>query len=221
MNNTQLMEKVMERLKNQFLEPATFTLKEHPTEERFSEVNVFVHGFGTFFGSSMDFLFEQAANATEDIRKINSIADYLITFFIEELQIEKEENAIMEVVMNLDYLYKISVKTHHLDVENHDGTSSREVAFIFEKAKETFMVLMDSAQMKREYEGRFESVDAPDILVDLKEIFARLTTGSYESAIAYVEELERGIIILNNDYSQDLKNELENQYFLSSIDIEY
>lgn len=218
MKNNQLLEQVMVRLKKQFLVPAAFTLKENPEVERFSEVSVFIHNLNTAFFGSMDVLLEKATEETEDIRKVNMISDYLITYFITCIQEEEEEYAALDVMGNLKYLYDVSVKTYHLEVKDEDCTLVRTIAFVYKTTDlSTFVIMMDAQQLKHEYENRLNSIDAPDILVDLKDITHLLETSSYEDAQSYSAALNRDIRVLNEEESNSLLKELETQSFHSSL----
>jgi hypothetical protein len=184
-----LLKEVMVRIEKQLLEPATFTVKQQK-EGSCSDVHVFLHGSSASHFSSIDFLWEMVAGFDERIRQVNELADYFISFFINELKREAERDAIEEVVGNLEYVYgqKMNVE-YWFDEEK----GQHMVTFIPFQPK--FKITVSAGQVEREYNNRFSLEEDIDILADLADLMKAFYRGGLEEAALLAEKLNRNIVI--------------------------
>lgn len=199
---------VMVKLKQQFNVPATFTYKEK--KEGFGDVHIFLHGVRTSHLSSVDYLLSLAKEDSEEHQKVNAISDELIYFFIDGMKEEEEHEAIDEVIYNLGYLYEHATSAvRWFDTNNEQY----KVTVHMLNKDEELLVTMSSSQMKQEYIGRFDSEDAPDILVDLSKLFTIYKNEGSAAAIEFANVLNRNITARLSNGEDDLHSTLKNLAF--------
>lgn len=197
MENSKLLDKVMSRLKHQFIVPATYTL--HQTKEGIS-VHIYLHGATISHYSLMEELFSVVDQEEEEIRKVNAISDYLIDYFIVAMKEEEELEAIMDVAHNLGFVYEQPVQAiRWMDPE----TKESFVSFI--PLKKEVAVTISSSQLKNEYNQRFESENTPDIVVDLSKIIQLIESDKYDEAKEFAVNLKRDIYVKKMDQCSHLK----------------
>ena len=201
-----LLGQVKEGLQKQFMVPTTFTLKEDKQNIKFSEVHISLHGESVSFFGTLDLLLKEADKSKADYQKSNRIVEYLTEYFIKEIKKDNELNALNEVVSNLRYLYGANVYgVHHIE----DDSAKALLIFIDQKG-EKHLVTVDAAQLKKEYEERYQDENSPDILVDLAKFSTFLKEDKVEEANEYVLGLNRNFATPDNKETKHIFDTLVN-----------
>lgn len=203
-----LLGKVKEDLEKHFMVPVTFTLKEDKQNIRFSEVHISLHGESVSFFGTFDLLLKEADKVKADYQKCNRVVDYLIEYFIKEIKKDNELDALNEVVNNLRYLYESNVYGIHHKV---DDTALAKAIFIFiDQKEEKHMVCLDAAQLKKEYEDRFKTEAAADVLVDLSKFSTLLNEEKVEEAKNFLNGLKRNFVTPSKEEAKQIYATLVN-----------